>query len=483
MFSFAFQSQTNFFAPLTYFFKNTLLCSWREELSKLDILVATPQLVVDLLNRGVVPGIHIFDVLVFDEAHHCKGGHPYKNIMNYCNDCKSLKRKTPRIFGLSAAPAGAGAAKLDRLYKELAALEANLDSRVVTVADRCSVEAVVPQPKLEVERYLASTTAFFAVPQLEALERGIQHAVTRLDIAVALAQLGWTAGLRDTLGFGSITASGSSYLCFEPGAPRFKVTRIKDVLRSVMHVLKQVGVYGAARSTLDALHWLAAGAPDPRADSYSGSAFGFGGGGRGRLASWGNTASNKQYQDGEDEDDEDEVVREPGLAELQAQAVAAGIPWDEVDSLARAATLSTVDVLSAFVSLFSETGVLPRRIKDRLDDARRASRTSSALRDAPIAIMEGIIHAITPADLEQSLLSVSAAQSSSYDDLRFKFPLLTPKAATLINVLQRHSSTSSSQRYWSAIVFAQQRLVVLALTKLLAKLPVCRWLHVRRLEL
>ena len=63
-----------------------------------------------------------------------------------------------------------------------------MDSQVVTVKDRSEVEAVVPQPKLQIEKYIGGEALFAATPQLAALEKDISRAITRLDIAVTLAQ-------------------------------------------------------------------------------------------------------------------------------------------------------------------------------------------------------------------------------------------------------------------------------------------------------
>jgi endoribonuclease Dicer len=163
--------------------------NWREALENLDVLVATPQLVVDMLRHAVVPGLWVFDTIVFDEAHHCKGGHPYNKIMEYYQEPLPFPHLSkPRIFGMSAAPAGAGAAKSHLLPKNLALLERNMHSQVVTVADRSTVTAVVPQPELEIEEFEGGEAMIEAIPKLIALREGIQRALARLDVAVALEQ-------------------------------------------------------------------------------------------------------------------------------------------------------------------------------------------------------------------------------------------------------------------------------------------------------
>ena len=75
-------------------------------------------------------------------------------------------------------------------------------------------------------------------------------------------RLRWNASLQGTVGL--VGASDATYCTFDPGAPKFKISRLKDILRSVLHVLHQVGAYGAVQSTLHAFQWLAKGAPDPR---------------------------------------------------------------------------------------------------------------------------------------------------------------------------------------------------------------------------
>jgi len=199
---------------------DSYISNWRQTLTEIDVLVATPQLMVDMLRHAVVPGLWMFDTIVFDEAHHCKGGHPYNRIMEYYklpvplstpanatntgNESRVPASSTdasttssspsfislvkPRIFGMSAAPAGAGAAKSHLLPKNLALLELNMQSQVVTVADRSMVNAVVPQPDLEIEEYQAGEAMIEAIPKVVALREGIQKALARLDIAVALEQ-------------------------------------------------------------------------------------------------------------------------------------------------------------------------------------------------------------------------------------------------------------------------------------------------------
>lgn len=55
---------------------------WRSELSSADVVVMTPQILVNLLDHGIAR-IGMIDLLVFDEAHHCSKNHPYNQIMKH----------------------------------------------------------------------------------------------------------------------------------------------------------------------------------------------------------------------------------------------------------------------------------------------------------------------------------------------------------------------------------------------------------------
>lgn len=156
--------------------------NWRRALEDLDVLVATPQVLFDMLCRGVLEaGIAAFDLLVFDEAHHCKGGHPFNKIMSLYRELDK-SRSRPLVFGMSAAPAaGGGKATSARVLTSLAQLQANMEARVVTVADRTELEAVVPQPEMEVVRFAPENS----YEKQKKLKESIEQATERLQEAMA----------------------------------------------------------------------------------------------------------------------------------------------------------------------------------------------------------------------------------------------------------------------------------------------------------
>ena len=96
---------------------------WTSELKKFDVLVMTPQIMLDLLRHAYFPISSVssalntqspltehlswflkVSLLVIDEVHHARGGHPYARILteHYAHCLPESER--PKIFGLTASP-------------------------------------------------------------------------------------------------------------------------------------------------------------------------------------------------------------------------------------------------------------------------------------------------------------------------------------------------------------------------------------------
>ena len=94
-----------------------------------DILVLTHQIFLDSLAGGS-SAIRLSDisVLIFDEAHHCVGGHPFYKIMNDFYKKVTPDHYKPLVLGLTASPAGEFT--IERTTEMLQKLLKNLDCKV-----------------------------------------------------------------------------------------------------------------------------------------------------------------------------------------------------------------------------------------------------------------------------------------------------------------------------------------------------------------
>ncbi|XP_057229040.1 antiviral innate immune response receptor RIG-I [Malurus melanocephalus] len=77
-----------------------------------DIIVLTPQILVNSLEKGILSSLSIFTLMIFDECHNTTGNHPYNVLMTRYLDQKfdSSAHQLPQIVGLTAS-VGVGNAK------------------------------------------------------------------------------------------------------------------------------------------------------------------------------------------------------------------------------------------------------------------------------------------------------------------------------------------------------------------------------------
>ncbi|KAJ8269635.1 hypothetical protein COCON_G00122420 [Conger conger] len=99
-----------------------------------DIIILTPQILVNALTQKDLPSLSVFTLLIFDECHNATGKHPYKILMNSYLDTKLSERNEPlpQIVGLTAS-VGVGTFK-NRAESEMniCQLCSNLDARIIS---------------------------------------------------------------------------------------------------------------------------------------------------------------------------------------------------------------------------------------------------------------------------------------------------------------------------------------------------------------
>ncbi|VIO90383.1 Type III restriction enzyme, res subunit family protein [Brugia malayi] len=113
-----------------------------ETIATHDVIVITPQLIVNLMNdsnekNSVLFSLSSFSLMFFDEAHHADGNHPYNVIMNNYHDMKHTGKildgkRLPQIVGLTASLGIGSAQNASEAVEHFIKICANLDITVLS---------------------------------------------------------------------------------------------------------------------------------------------------------------------------------------------------------------------------------------------------------------------------------------------------------------------------------------------------------------
>ena len=71
---------------------------------KYDVIVMTPQIMLNSLVNGDVTSLSLFTLLIFDECHHTIKNNPYNNIMGHYIDEKFEAEKNQKTVHLPQVP-------------------------------------------------------------------------------------------------------------------------------------------------------------------------------------------------------------------------------------------------------------------------------------------------------------------------------------------------------------------------------------------
>ncbi|KAL5016987.1 hypothetical protein ScPMuIL_006576 [Solemya velum] len=105
-------------------------------LENYDIIVLTPQVLVNHLKEGTVHSLSLFSMLIFDECHHTQKGEPYNSIMKRYLKLKYNGQPTPlpQILGLTASIGVGKATTEEAAMDNILGVCANMDvPRISTV--------------------------------------------------------------------------------------------------------------------------------------------------------------------------------------------------------------------------------------------------------------------------------------------------------------------------------------------------------------
>jgi dsRNA-specific ribonuclease len=137
---------------------------WREEYAKHKIFVMTAQVFLDNLRRSVI-SMNQIALIIFDECHHAKKGHPYNRIMI---EFFSETSEKPKILGLTASPVSTGVSKSDSKSKQsqlLQTLSQNLNCKIIVPSEKLLKQSLGSQPQEFIERYPAPLPCYAATLQ------------------------------------------------------------------------------------------------------------------------------------------------------------------------------------------------------------------------------------------------------------------------------------------------------------------------------
>nr|AJO25032.1 DEAD box polypeptide 58 [Rhinolophus sinicus] len=116
-----------------------------------DIIILTPQILLNSLKNGTVPSLSVFTLMIFDECHNTSKHHPYNMIMfNYLDQkLGGSSDPLPQITGLTASVGVGDAKSTTEAMEYICKLCASLDVSVIaTVRDNLEeLEEIVYKPQ------------------------------------------------------------------------------------------------------------------------------------------------------------------------------------------------------------------------------------------------------------------------------------------------------------------------------------------------
>ncbi|KAK2658225.1 hypothetical protein Ddye_004758 [Dipteronia dyeriana] len=162
--------------------------AWKQEISSHEVLVMTPQILLDGLRHSFFK-LNMIKVLIFDECHHARGNHPYSLILTefYHRHLNSGITGLPRIFGMTASLIKSKGAKSELGFRrQIHELEKLMNSKVYT----CVSEAVLAQfipfstPKYKFYKHNEIPSALYTLldEELKTLNAKHQSLLRKLDL-------------------------------------------------------------------------------------------------------------------------------------------------------------------------------------------------------------------------------------------------------------------------------------------------------------
>ncbi|KAL5836669.1 hypothetical protein ACOSQ3_013838 [Xanthoceras sorbifolium] len=162
--------------------------TWKQEISKHEVLVMTPQILLDGLRHSFFK-LNMIKLLIFDECHHARGNFPYSSILTefYHRQLNSGISDLPRIFGMTASLIKSKGAKSECGYRrQINELEKLMNSKVYTCASQSVLAQFIPFSTPKFKFYMHIEIPYVHLEeQLKTLNEKHQRKLRNLDLNVS----------------------------------------------------------------------------------------------------------------------------------------------------------------------------------------------------------------------------------------------------------------------------------------------------------
>jgi endoribonuclease Dicer len=125
--------------------------TWQDQFTKNMVIVCTAAVLVECMMHNFISMAQV-NLLIFDEAHHAKGNHPYAQIMKEYYAHADISKR-PRIFGMTASPVDVKGLSSAHIKEAAGDLEKLLHAKIATISKDVLAANNISRPEEQVAVY------------------------------------------------------------------------------------------------------------------------------------------------------------------------------------------------------------------------------------------------------------------------------------------------------------------------------------------
>ncbi|KAG8641560.1 hypothetical protein MANES_12G002800v8, partial [Manihot esculenta] len=168
--------------------------TWEEHLEKHEVLVMTPQILLNGLKHCFLK-LDLIKVLIFDECHHARDNHPYACILTefYHRQLSCGNFNLPRIFGMTASLIKSKGANSEQAYwQEICELENMMHSKVYTCVSESVLMEFLPfsTPKFKCYNHMDIPCDLYVslAEKLKILKAKCEYKLKQMDLTDSMVE-------------------------------------------------------------------------------------------------------------------------------------------------------------------------------------------------------------------------------------------------------------------------------------------------------